>query len=111
MIMTTPASPITVSVATDQASYVPGQAITATVTYTDSSTVTDTLTVTATVTDSSGNTATGSASASVVVAADVNDVAVADNFGDTYTQLSNANGTAVFTGTVGTGPAAAPAAG
>jgi hypothetical protein len=103
--MTTP-NPITVSVATDQASYNVGEPITVTVTYTDSSTVTETLTVTATVSDSVGNTNTGTASVQVNSGTQVADtVAVTDSFNDVYAQSSSSAGSAVFTSTVGSPPA------
>lgn len=107
--MSTPApSPITVSVATDKASYNVGDTLTATVTYTDSAGVTTTLTVDATVTDSAGNTSSGSVAVDVVSSSGQTlTVAVTDSFSDSYTAVSNSSGTAVFTATVGSPPAAA----
>lgn len=105
--MTTPASQIAVSVATDKPQYNVGDPLSVTVTYTDSAGVLRTMTVSATVTDSSGNVGTGTVDVQVATAAqETFTVAVSDSFGDTYAEASNAAGTAVFTSTVGTPPAA-----
>lgn len=108
--MTTPAQPAAPTVTTDKASYAPGDAITVTVEYTDPANPGTTLTITATVTNSDGTTSTGTASVQVGGSpANPLPVSVTDSFGDSYTQVSNEAGTAVFSGTVGT-PPAAPAA-
>jgi hypothetical protein len=110
--MTTPPSPITVSVATDKQTYNVGDPIDVTVTYTDSATgALVTMTVSATVTDSSGNTATGTADVQVNnPTQETFTVEVTDSFGDAYNLTSNANGTALASSTVGSPPAAVPAA-
>lgn len=104
--MTTPV-PTAPVVTTDKASYAPGDPITVTVEYTDPANPGTMVTVTATVTNGDGTTSTGTASVQVgAVPANPLPVAVTDSLGDAYTQTSNQAGTAVFTGTVGTPPAA-----
>jgi hypothetical protein len=99
-----PAAPV---VTTDKASYSPGDPITVTVEYTDPANPGTTLTITAVVTNGDGSTSTGTASVQVGAApANPLPVSVTDSFGDSYTQTSNEAGTAVFTSTVGTPPAA-----
>ena len=110
--MTTPASaanPISVSVATDKQTYNVGEAITVTVTYTDSNVVTKPLTVTVQVgPDAAGNTATGTAEVQVVQGTPQElAVAVSDSFGNAYTQTAASAGSAVHASTVGNPPAAA----
>lgn len=102
--MTTPAAPAVV-VSTDKASYNSGDAIQVTVEYPDGGVAGVVLTVTATVSNPDGTQATGTGTAEVgaVVGAAL-PVAVTDSFGDTYTEVSNDPGTAVFSGTVGTPP-------
>jgi hypothetical protein len=112
--MSTPAGPITVSVAADKAQYNVGDPLNVTVTYTDSSgtPVTVPLTITADVTDSLGNSASGAVTVEVATGQTTTptmSVSVTDSFGDTYTPGANSNGTADFTSVVGT-PPAAPAA-
>jgi acyl dehydratase len=108
--LTTPTPPAAPVVTTDKANYAPGDPITVTVEYTDPANPGTTLTVTATVTNSDGSTSTGTAQVQVGAGpANPLPVSVTDSFGDTFTQTSNQAGTAVFTGTVGT-PPAAPAA-
>lgn len=105
--MTTPAAPPAPVVTTDKASYNPGDPITVTVDYTDPANPGTTLTVTATVTNADGTTASSNAAVQVGGApANPLPVSVTDSFGDAYTQTSNQPGTAVFTSTVGTPPAA-----
>lgn len=105
--MTTPAQP-TLSVAADQASYNVGDPITVTVSYADSTVASVTLTITASFTDQQGNAATAETTAQVNTSQSGSmDGTVTDSFGDTYTESSNDGvGTAVFTSTVGTPPAA-----
>lgn len=104
--MTTPAPAVTVTA--DQASYAVGDTITVTVDYTDPANPGTGLTVTATVTNADGTTETATATVSVGSAAAVPlTVSVTDSFGDSYTQVSNVVGTAVFSATVGTPPAGA----
>jgi hypothetical protein len=113
--MSTP-NPITVSVAADKAQYNVGDPITATVTYTDSATglpVTVPLVITADVTDSAGNSASGTVTVDVVTGAappPTMSVTVTDSFSDAYTPGASSPGSAQFTSTVGTPPAAAPSA-
>ena len=104
--MTTPSQP-TLSLATDQAAYNVGDALTVTVSYADSSVEQVTLTITAEFTDAQGNSATAETTALVNTSASgAMDGSVTDSFGGTYTEQSNDGvGTAVFTGTVGTPPA------
>lgn len=105
--MTTPTAPAAPVVTTDKASYAPGDPITVTVEYTDPDNPGTTVTVTATVTNPDGTTATGTAQVQVGAApASPLPVSVTDSLGGVYTQTSNQAGTAVFTGTVGTPPAA-----
>jgi len=105
--LTTPTPPAAPVVTTDKASYSPGDPITITVEYVDPSNPGTTLTVTAVVTNPDGSSSTGTASVQVGAApANPLPVSVTDSFGDTYTQTSNDAGTAVFTSTVGTPPAA-----
>jgi len=100
----TPTAPV---VTTDKAAYNSGDPITVTVEYTDPANPGTTLTITAVVTNGDGSTATGTAEVTVGAApASPLPVSVTDSFGDTYTQTSNDAGTAVFTSTVGTPPAA-----
>lgn len=104
--MTTP-DPSAPVVTTDKASYQPGDPITVTVEYTDPANPGTTLTITAVVTNGDGSTSTGTASVQVGAApANPLPVSVTDSFGDSYVQASNEAGTAVFTSTVGTPPAA-----
>jgi len=99
-----PSAPV---VTTDKASYQPGDPITVTVEYTDPANPGTTLTITAVVTNGDGSTSTGTASVQVGAApANPLPVSVTDSFGDSYVQASNEAGTAVFTSTVGTPPAA-----
>jgi len=100
-------TPPQVVVTTDQANYNPGDPITVTVEYPDPDNPGTTLTVTAQVTSPDGSAATGSVDVTVggTPAAPL-PVAVSDTFGDPFTQTQNEPGTAVFTGTVGTPPAA-----
>ena len=105
--MTTPAQPSVPVVTTDKQSYAPGDPITVTVEYADPANPGVTLTITATVTNSDGTTVSSDASVQVGGApANPLPVSVTDSFGGSYTQSSNTAGTAVFTGTVGTPPAA-----
>jgi len=105
--LTTPTPPAAPVVTTDKASYNSGDPITVTVEYTDPANPGTTLTITAVVTNGDGTTSTGTASVQVGAApATPLPVSVTDSFGDTYTQTSNDAGTAVFTSTVGTPPAA-----
>lgn len=108
--MTTPA-PAAPVVTTDKAAYNSGDPITVTVSYTDPANPGTTLTITGTVTNPDGSTSSGTAQVTVGAApANPLPVSVTDSFGDSYVQASNDAGTAVFTSTVGTPPAPAPAA-
>lgn len=103
--MTTP-TPTAPVVTTDKTTYSPGDPITVTVEYSDPSNPGVTLTVTATVTNPDGTTTTGTADVTVGGSvANPLPVSVTDSFGDSYTQVSNEAGTAVFSSTVGTPPA------
>lgn len=105
--MSTPTPPVTVT--TDQSAYNVGDPITVTVEYTDPANPGTTLTITASVTNSDGSASTGEISVQVgASAAQPLPVSVTDSFGGSYTQQSNAAGTAVFTGTVATPPPVGP---
>jgi hypothetical protein len=105
--LTTPVTPAAPTVTTDQASYAPGDPITVTVEYTDPDNPGTTVTITATVTNADGSTVTGTADITVGgTPASPLPVSVTDSLGDVFTQTTNEAGTAVFTGTVGTPPAA-----
>lgn len=104
--MTSP-TPIDVTLTLDKTSYSVGDPITATVEYSDGSSGQIELTVTATVSDP-GSGATGSAQATAQVSTGEQatlPVSAQDSFGGDYSVQSNANGTAVLTGTVVTPPA------
>ncbi|MGH3203864.1 MAG: hypothetical protein ACRDP5_17695 [Streptosporangiaceae bacterium] len=108
--MTTPATPVTVapalSIATDKAVYNTGDPITVTAAYSDQTTQPVTLTVTASATDPSGTTVEATATATVnTQAQQPMQIGISDSFGDSFTQQSNAAGSAVFTATIGTPPA------
>lgn len=108
--MTTPA-PAAPVITTDKTSYNPGDPITVTVEYADPAHSGTTLTITGTVTNADGSVSTGTAQVTVgATPANPLPVSVVDSFGDSYTQVSNEAGIAVFTSTVGTPPAPAPAA-
>jgi hypothetical protein len=105
--LTTPASPAAPVVTTDKASYNPGDPITVTVEYTDPANPGTTLVISASVTNPDGSTSAGSVSVQVGGSpANPLPVSVTDSFGDAYVQVSNEAGTAVFSSTVGTPPAA-----
>lgn len=110
--MTTPTPPAPPVVTADKATYNPGDPITVTVEYTDPANPGTTVTVTAVVTQTDGTTSTGTATVSVgAKPANPLPVSVTGTFpnGSTavsFTQVSNVPGTAVFSGTVGTPPAA-----
>lgn len=101
--MTTPTPP-TLTIATDQPSYSPGDLVTLTATYIDSNGVTAIVTVNATATDTNTppNTATASTTFQVGQAAESMQVSVTDTANDVYTQVSAALGSAVFTTTAPT---------
>lgn len=104
--MTTPVAP-TLTIATDQASYTPGQTVTLTATYTDPNGQAFTVTVTAAAADSNDppNTVTAQTSFQVVSpATELMEVAVTDSANDTWTQVSDVPGTAVFTTTAPSAP-------
>jgi predicted carbohydrate-binding protein with CBM5 and CBM33 domain len=100
--MTTPA-PIapTLSIATAQPVYQPGDTVTLTATYVDSNGVTAVVTVNATATDTNTppNTASASTTFQVGQASEEMAVSVTDTANDVYTQTSATLGTAVFTTT------------
>lgn len=105
--MTTPVTPAAPTVTTDKTAYAPGDPITVTVDYTDPDNPGTVLTVTATVTNPDGSAATGTVDVQVGGgAASPFPVSVSDSFSGTWTQTTNEAGTAVFTSTVGTPPAA-----
>ena len=100
----TPGTP-TVSLATDATSYIAGQSLTLTATYADSESNPATLNISATLTDSAGATASATTQVTVVQQESAEmDGTPTDDFGDTYTEvsntLSNGTGTAVWTTTV-----------
>lgn len=96
-----PAAVPAVVVTLDKQSYQVGEAIMVTVEYPDPGNPGKTLTVTAMVHGTDGTTATGTATAQVgATPAQPLQVSVSDSFSGTYSLQSNANGTAVLTGTV-----------
>jgi mevalonate kinase len=102
---TPPAGTPTLSLATDADSYIAGQLLTLTASYADSQSNPVTLTISSTMTDADGNTASASVDVTVVEqASESMDGTPTDNFGDTYTEvsntLSNGTGTAIYTTTV-----------
>lgn len=97
--MTTPAPSVVVS--TDKANYNNGDPITVTVEYPDGGSAGTTLTVTATVTNADGSQSQGQATAQVgAEPGTALPTGVTDSFNDTYSQVSNDPGTAVFSSTV-----------
>lgn len=97
--MSTPAP--AVIVATDKPAYNHGDPISVTVEYADPANPGVTVTLTAVVTAPGGATDQGTATIQVGgTPAQPFQVSVSDSDGNTYTQLSSAPGTAVFTGTL-----------
>jgi hypothetical protein len=99
--MTTPTPP-TLSISTDQATYAPGDTVTLAALYTDPNGTSFTVEVTANATDSNTppNTATGTTSFNVAApASELMTITVSDTAGDTYSEVSNVPGQAVFTTT------------
>ena len=97
--MTTPTPP-TLTIATDRPSYSPGDTITLTCSYTDENGTSFPVTVTADAADNATppNTASATTTFSVVTAAgELMTVTVSDTASDSWTQVSNVIGTAVFT--------------
>lgn len=109
--MTTPTPPAvspTLSITTDAEVYNVNDLLTVTAQYSDASASPMTLTISATATDAAGNTVSATTTATVnTTEQQPMQVGVDDSFGDSYTQVSNAAGTAVFTTTIGTPPASA----
>ena len=106
--MTTPA-PVTptLSISADKQTYNVGDTLTLTADYSDASVNAMTLSITASATDSAGNTVTAETSVTVNTSEQQPmTIGVSDNFGDTYSVVSNAGGVAVLTTTIGTPPAA-----
>src|ERR1700691_3652162 len=101
--MTTPPAPTapTLSTATDQPVYQPGDLVTVTATYVDSNGVSATVTVNATATDNNTppNTATASTTFQVGQASEQMTVTVTDTANDVYNEVSASIGQAVFTTT------------
>ena len=99
--MTTPVAP-SLTISTDKPSYAPGDTVTLTAAYSDETGTTFTVNVTADAADSASppNTATATTSFAVSSAAsELMTITVTDDHGDTYAQVSNVPGTAVFTTT------------
>jgi hypothetical protein len=108
--MTNPAGAPTLTLTADKAVYNVGDPIEITATYADDEGSLVTLTISGTATDAAGNTASATAEVQVSTPATAQpmDVTVTDSFGDAYAQVSNdGTGTAVFSSTVGSPPAAA----
>jgi hypothetical protein len=105
--MTTPASTApTMSVATDKDSYQVGDTLTLTVTYADANAQASTMTITVNGSDSEGNTVQSQTTVQVVqnVSGQM-DISATDNWGGSYTVVSNdGTSTAVLTGVVGSPP-------
>ena len=104
--MTNPTPP-TLTIATDQAAYAPGDLVTLTATYTDPNGQSFPVTVTAAAADSDTppNTVTAQTTFTVNAAAsELMEVAVTDSADDTWTQISDVPGTAVFTTTAPSAP-------
>ena len=100
-IMTTPVAP-SLTISTDKPSYAPGDTVTLTAAYSDETGTTFTVNVTADAADSASppNTATATTSFAVSSAAsELMTITVTDDHSDTYAQVSNVPGTAVFTTT------------
>jgi Glycosyl hydrolases family 16 len=98
-------APTTLKLTTDKTEYAPGEEVIVTAEYSDAASA-YTVEVTGTVTnpDNDSDTAKGTAKFTVQPTMPV---ALSDNSGDTYTEMSNVGGTAVFTTTA---PALAPPA-
>jgi hypothetical protein len=106
--MTSPTPP-TLTIATDQAAYAPGDLVTLTATYTDPNGQSFPVTVTAAAADDNSppNTVTAQTTFTVnaaAIPAELMEVAVTDSADDTWTQISDAPGTAVFTTTAPSSP-------
>lgn len=99
----------TLSVSTDKPSYTAGEQVTLTAIFTDDQTETLTVNVTSTATDANGQAVSAVTSfTSVITAPQPMTVAVTDDHGDVYTQVSdNGSGTVVFQTTA---PSSAPPA-
>lgn len=97
--MTTPAAPApTLTIATDKASYAPGDMITLTATYADSTTASITVSVTASAVDAASNKVSANTSFQVVTSAPAPmTVTVTDDHNDLWTQQSASAGSVVFT--------------
>ena len=101
--MTTPAPDLIVNVTLDKPVYAPGDVITVTADMLELSA----LTVTVSGTTQSGTTVNGTGSGSVQAApSEPVTFGISDSLGDTWSQVSQSGGTAVFTATL---PAAAAA--
>jgi hypothetical protein len=105
--MTTPV-PVTptLTITADQAVYNVGDTLTLTAAYSDATTAPVSLTISGTATDAAGNTVSATTTVTVNTAGQQPmTITVSDSFGDAYTQVSNASGTAVFTTVIGNPPA------
>jgi hypothetical protein len=99
--MTNPTPP-TLTIATDQPAYAPGDLVTLTATYTDPNGTSFPVTVTAAAADDNDPPNTVTAQTTFTVnppATELMEVAVTDSANDTWTQVSDVPGTAVFTTT------------
>lgn len=107
MTTPTPAAP-TLSLATDKTTYNVGDTIVVTATYSDGSVSVVSLVITGTATDTSGQSVTAQTTVSVNQTTEQPmTVTMADSFNDSYAeQPGSPVGTAVFTATIGTPPAA-----
>jgi hypothetical protein len=98
MTSPTPSASPTLALSTDAQTYNAGDTITVTANYSDSTAAPEVLTITGTATDSSGNQITATTTVTVNTAEQQPmGVALSDSFSDTYTQVSDSAGVAVFT--------------
>lgn len=100
--MSTPSAPAspTLALSTDAQIYNSGDTITVTANYSDSTASPEVLTITGTATDSNGNQVTATTTVTVNTAdQQPMGVDLSDDFGDTYAEVSNSGGVAVFTTT------------
>lgn len=101
----TPVTP-TLALTTDAPVYNVGDTLTLTAVYSDASSAPLTLTISATAVDANGVSVSATTTATVNTAAQLPmTVTPSDSFSDTYAEVSNAAGTAVFTTTIAAPPA------
>ena len=104
MTMPTPPSP-TLELSTDAATYNVGDTLTLTAVYTDPASAPVTLTISATGTAADGSPVSATTTASCTAAEQPMQITVTDSFADSYSEVSNEAGTAVFTTVIQAPPA------